>query len=181
MVAGHPCASMKARTAPGSKVKPSKTARSVMTITGCRLPAEASRGGYRSSSSGAVDADELEQRLEHELGEVRDVGVDARERRTDAVGLGARLDHDLADRRREAQHARALALGDGDRRRHRRVAAERHLGDRREEPHRARAVGLARDERGLGVVDLGGDALHRGVVEPAGVEHDARRVAAAAG
>ena len=59
------------------------------------------------------------------------------------------------------------------------VAGERQFPLRRKDPH---ARGIDRiprleDEHGLGQVELSGDRLHAGVVQPGGVEHDGERIA----
>ena len=74
----------------------------------------------------------------------------------------------------EDQRAGAVALGERDRGRDRRVAAERHLGLGAEVADVVAAVRRAGvDERGLAVAEVGGDLLHLGVVE--GARRRARR------
>jgi hypothetical protein len=130
----------------------------------------------------ARDAEVVEQGLQHVVGEAAELRLDARERRGDLAVDARRVDRDGPDGGLEQHGAEAVAAGERYRGSDCRVAAERDLGDRREVAH-AGVPGIAPDrgidqESGLGVADIRRYSLHVGVVERAGVEHDAGRIAA---
>ena len=137
--------------------------------------------GQRRVEVAALQSQQAEDAVEVAVRQRPHHRFDARERAACALGIPRYRDRDRARRRHEADRLVTRCpspVGERDGRRDGRMTAEGHLGDGREGANAQRAVGFPpRDERRLGIIHLGGDALHGRVVQTLRVEHDAGGIA----
>ncbi len=143
-----------------------------------RAPAKPIRARQCRVEVAGAPAQRVQRRIEQGRRHGFDARDDARERGGDGTAGGARVHRHLARQCAKAASPRALALGQRDAGRNRRVPAERHFGLGAEVADVVGTVLARDDERGLGVAELRRDLLHADVAQSARVQDHAGGVAA---